>query len=141
MRKQDGTQKLKIKQQTEQRKKNFPCAERPVFRSHGEQKGEHGGAEAEQKIPESVSEATADRAEQVIQQTEPHTQSAGKQQGDGLRADAQLHSAEQPRPEAALGRRFLIAQLAQLAPHLQLPDAEINPVDVQFLPADRQRPQ
>ena len=88
MRKQDGTQKLKIKQQTEQRKKDFPCAERPVFRTHGEQEGEHGGAEAEQEIPEPVSETAADRAEKVIQQTKPRTQSAGEQQGDGLRAAA-----------------------------------------------------
>ena len=124
--KKHRAQQLKVEQQTEKRQQHLAAAEHAVRRTHGEKKGGGRRAQAKQRVPDRTSAVPPYGAQQIVQQPEPGAQRKGKSQRQGLRADAQLHSAEQPRPEAALARRLLVAQIADLAAHIQLPGVEIG---------------
>ena len=100
---------MEITQQPKPAQQDFRCAEHTVGRAHGIQKGSHRGAKAEQHVPKRVIAVPAYRAKKIIQQAERHAQCVGKHQRQGLRTQINAHSAEQPRPEAALARRFLVA--------------------------------
>lgn len=100
---------MKITQQTETAQQDLPCSEYTVRRMHGKEEGSRCGAQAEQHVPEGILAVPPDRAQQIIKQTERHAQRKGKTKGESLRTQIDAHSAEKPRPEAALTRRFLVA--------------------------------
>ena len=94
---------MQVEAEAEQGSAQLPDSELPGRGAHGTAEAEQGGAQAEQEIPERGCAAAADRTQQIVEQTESDPADAGQEQGEPLRGQTSLHSAEQPRPERARG--------------------------------------
>ena len=121
---------MKIGEQTQQAHQQLPSAEHPALGTHGEKERGARRAQAEKPVPERIPAAPTDGAEHIVQKSQPQTKPTGEQQREGLAADAERHSAKEPRPEAALGGRLLVAQLAYPAAYLKLPGGQVDAVNV-----------